>query len=436
MEIKKITFFTKQLGFSPMEHLRIMGPLKKTPIQIMLGFNDDKLNSEIISLSQLILFQRDFPQDLKLYRQVIKQAELLKKPVIYDMDDYLLGLPENHPDRQSNVYAPALLPMLEALITADAVTVSTNKLKETLLEYNRNIFVLPNYLDDAFWPLQIPKPREQKDYLTIGYMGGDSHKPDLEWIAPVLLKLSDVYSERVHFHFYGVNPPELLYQSNFVHSTPSRTYNYQEFAADFHNMDVDIFVAPLIDNLFNRCKSHIKFLEYTSLGVPGVYSRLEPYSDIVTDTENGLLATSLDEWYTQIVRLIDEPELGYKLANNAQNTIKEKWLMSKNAHLWESTYEKICELNLPQVRRKKIPFEMIQILSDQLDQFHDNLDQTNNELTKQLTEHKQAIDELKEKLTATEDEILSYALSKSWRLTRPLRMINKLLKGKINDQVG
>ena len=201
-------------------------------------------------------------------------------------------------------------------------------------------------------------------------------------------------------------------------------------------MDVDIFIAPLIDNLFNRCKSHIKFLEYTSLGVPGVYSRLEPYSDIVTDTENGLLATSLDEWYTQIVRLIDEPELGYKLANNAQNTIKEKWLMSKNAHLWMSTYEKICELNLPQERRKKIPFEMIQILSDQLDQFHDNLDQTNNELTKQLTEHKQAIDELKEKLTATEDEILSYALSKSWRLTRPLRMINKLHKGKINDQVG
>lgn len=433
MEINQITYITRQPGFSPLEHLRILGPLKKTSIKILMGLENEKLNYKTIDQGQLIIFQRDFPSDLELYRQVVNYAHQLSKPVIYDLDDHLLGLPENHPDRQSNIYAPALLPMLEALVTADAVTVSTNKLKETFLEYNRNIFVLPNFFDDAFWPFQIPKSREQKDYLTIGYMGGDSHKPDLEWIAPVLLKISNEYCERIHFHFYGVKPPELLDQSDFVHWTPIKTYNYQEFAVDFQKMDVDIFIAPLIDNLFNRCKSHIKFLEYTSLGIPGVYSRLEPYSEVVNNTENGLLATSLDEWYTQIVRLIQEPNLGYKLAENAQRTVKEKWLMSKNAHLWESTYEKICEINLPQVCRKIIPFEMIQILSDQLDRLHNSLDQTNNELTKQLTEHKQAIDVLKEKLTATEDEILSYALSKSWRLTRPLRKIKTLIKEKVND---
>lgn len=425
MEIKKITFFTKQLGFSPMEHLRIMGPLKKTPIQIMLGFNDDKLNSEIISLSQLILFQRDFPQDLKLYRQVIKQAELLKKPVIYDMDDYLLGLPENHPDRCSNI-AGALLPMLEALIKANVVTVTTEKLRETLLEFNPNIIVMPNYLDDTIWKMQAPKLRSKEDQITIGYMGGDSHSPDLEWIAPVLLRIMDKYNDKIKYHFYGIKPPSIFDGKPNIQWTPIKTYNYKQFAKDFQSLKIDIFIAPLIDNLFNRCKSPIKYFEYTSLGTSGIFSDLEPYSTVIINGVNGLLADSLDEWYSQFVRLIEEPLFGYQLAIEAQKVVSQKWLMTQNANLWQETYQSIYYLSNNATQKKTVPLGVIESISDQLDKYHESL-------LLSLSGHQHDKDILTSKLFGFENEILYYALSKSWIYTRPFRKLMNLLKGRKND---
>jgi hypothetical protein len=31
---------------------------------------------------------------------------------------------------------------------------------------------------------------------------------------------------------------------------------------------MDLLIAPLVDNPFNRCKSNIKWLEFSALGIP------------------------------------------------------------------------------------------------------------------------------------------------------------------------
>ena len=80
-------------------------------------------------------------------------------------------------------------------------------------------------------------------------------------------------------------------------------WSYKEFATYFQSQDVDIFIAPLEDNLFNRCKSSVKFLEYSCLGVPGIYSNIDPYSIVIKNNFNGLLAYTNDEWKNSLRKL-------------------------------------------------------------------------------------------------------------------------------------
>jgi glycosyltransferase involved in cell wall biosynthesis len=42
-------------------------------------------------------------------------------------------------------------------------------------------------------------------------------------------------------------------------------------------LNLNLAIAPLADNAFNRCKSHLKILEYGILGLPVIAADLEPY---------------------------------------------------------------------------------------------------------------------------------------------------------------
>ena len=42
--------------------------------------------------------------------------------------------------------------------------------------------------------------------------------------------------------------------------------------------EMDFAVAPLVKNKMNLCKSFIKYLDYSALGLPGIYSNISPYS--------------------------------------------------------------------------------------------------------------------------------------------------------------
>jgi hypothetical protein len=43
----------------------------------------------------------------------------------------------------------------------------------------------------------------------------------------------------------------------------------------------DFGIAPLVENSFNRGKSALKFLEYAALGIPGIFSNVGEYGDVV-----------------------------------------------------------------------------------------------------------------------------------------------------------
>ncbi len=452
-EIQKVVCYSLSLEMQEtLAYLRFIAPFRQAGVQIIAGLQNGQAVPERAAEGDAVLIQRQFPQRFNEYQQVVAIARQEEKVIVYDLDDLLFFLPEDHPDRILHSFAPALLPMLQALLEADVVSVSTNKLRDVLIDFNSNTVVLPNYFDDTSWHLRPPIPspgNPPQEQIVIGYMGTNSHKPDLEYIAPVLLHLMERYPQKIRLNFWGTPPPLEFHSLPQVQWTPYSLWSYPEFVEWFQIQSADIFVAPLVDNLFNRCKSPLKFFEYSALGVPGVFSRLDPYEALVRHGHNGFLAGTYEEWEDCLIHLIEDEDLRFHLATQAQATVKEKWLLSQNISQWLITFQNAIRcggkkhqeheaiLNVVTSINVQL-FEALQGLNAQITGQNQTIrelnaqiagqNQTIQGLNAQIAGQNQTIQELNAQIMQLETEILGYVLSHSWQLTRPFRAISKRLK--------
>lgn len=417
-----------------MGHLRLAAPLQQAGIKIIHGVENGEILPERVSQAEAVIFQREIVGKFDKYQAIVNLARQQGKPIIFELDDLLFSLPENHPDRQTAAYAPALLPILQALAEADLVTVSTENLRNVLLPYNSKTFVLPNYFDDELWSLRAPAAQPPDGILTIGYMGTDSHRPDLDYIQPVLLTLLERYPKKIRLHFWGAKPAaELLARPQVFWAAP-QALSYPEFAAFFQRQSADIFIAPLVDSQFNRSKSPLKFFEYSALGAPGIFSNVEPYSGLVSHGQNGLLAASLTDWETCLVRLIEDEDLRRQLALGAQQTIQKNWLLSANAWRWQAVFEHVFEAPASSAGRERAAFDFLQTVTPQISEAFDKkqenlrlLQQQAAGLAAQLAEKEKSVQALAAQLAEKESVLQSIFNSPGWKM---LSLIH-LLRSKI-----
>jgi processive 1,2-diacylglycerol beta-glucosyltransferase len=325
--------------------LRIVGPCWQGGINLIQGTNwdADRLDVALDSISEadLIVIQRDFPHWQDAYQEIMGRARALRKPVVYELDDWLLGLPEEHPDYRH--YRSTRAAMLAAIVEADGVTASTATLCEYLGRYNPRTWLLPNCLDDRLWiPRQTP-PVDNPDQIVIGYMEGTTQSHSLELIAPALTRVLQRFGDRVRLQCWGqaLLPPSLAGHLN-VARDDRRYLDYAMFAAHFSKQTPDIVLAPLRGDAFGQAKSAIKFLEYSALGAAGIYSAVTPYIEVVND-ENGVLASTVEDWERSLVELIEDPVRRRRLGQNARQTVQEHWMLSQHAHKWAQCYRTVAQ---------------------------------------------------------------------------------------------
>jgi processive 1,2-diacylglycerol beta-glucosyltransferase len=481
MDVKNVTCYSFDLSsLNSLAYLRLVGPLSRLGINVINGFENGRVDIEKVLQGDAVFIQRNFPGMYNDYRKIITLAHEEGKSIIFDLDDLLILLPDDHPAYQTFEYTTSLLPMLQALRESDLVIVSSQKLKQVLSIYNENIAVLPNYFDEHIWKVRPPIPCNMDERpIVIGFMGTDSHKPDLEYLSSSLLNVCLRYPDKVALRFWGLEPPDDLRPYSQVVSMPgfSPQNQYKDFVNYFQTQSADIFVAPLKDNLFNRCKSSVKYLDYSALGAPGVYSSLEPYLQIVVNEENGLLASSPQEWTDQLIRLIENETLRLQLAVNAQKTIQREWSLDRNAYRWQEVFNLLDMKNSPKyetvdlniirsinnqlfeitaraekkLARKETDFykkaeeqhnyiqtlqsgiaekdQAIQSLNVQID----NLEKANQSLSEQISKNIEAntslhvnLNQVASELELSRSEVVAYKQSVSWKITRPLRMIKNL----------
>jgi len=342
--------------------IRLVSPAEQAGIQLIQGteWTDQgfQVYPERLDQADGVVITRDFSRWANEYEHVIEKARSQNKFIVYEIDDLLLEIPLEHPDYDH--YSAIRCSILRAIAEADAVIGSTTPICDYLRSYNPEVYLWPNYLDGQLWriagnrPSSVENRRSQAlvptaeaqgnvtkrcSRVRIGYMGGHSHAYDLDLIIPTLEKLLNHYDDRLEMIFWGIKPPETLHRLPNVNWVPVALANYREFADYFSRQNCEIFLAPLHDNLFNRCKSNLKFLEYSAIGAAGVYSRLAPYENVVVQGVNGFLASNSQEWETNLTVLIEDSGLRARIAKNAQATVANNWLLSEHAEEWKQLYQ-------------------------------------------------------------------------------------------------
>lgn len=375
--------------------LRITAPAEMAGMRVIQGNQGPRVNFDAVDEADLVVIQRDFPRFWQDYRQIIAAARDQGKPVVYDLDDLLVEIPDHHSHRGD--YVGEMLAILYAIIDADLVTASSPYLQTYLSELNPNTRLISNYLHDGLWTFKEPEPiGGENTRVTIGYMGGQTHQADLDFICEVLIKIYKKYPDMVKFKFWGAKPPDELLELPSTEWIAINQEDYPRFTTYFSQQECDIFIAPLLDEEFNRAKSSLKFLEYAVLGAAGVYSQLPPYEDIVEHGVNGYLAKDSQDWEGLLAELIENLSLRVQIASAAQKTVKDGWLLSNNHHRMGDVYRQVLQGSLKHQRDKE------------------NL--------KRIIAHAESYQsELEEELFAASNQLSEIHNSRSWRMLKKIQ---------------
>jgi glycosyltransferase involved in cell wall biosynthesis len=115
----------------------------------------------------------------------------------------------------------------------------------------------------------------------------------------------------------------------------------------------DIVVAPLQVTDFNRCKSGIKFLEYSAAKKPGVYQDIRQYQELAKDIpiKTGFLGGTERSWYESLTKLVKDEALRKEVGENAYQHVKNNFTIQGNINLYAdyikevvSSYSKTANL--------------------------------------------------------------------------------------------
>jgi glycosyltransferase involved in cell wall biosynthesis len=251
--------------------------------------------------------------------------------MIYEIDDDLWHLDPTNPEAKL-FNQPEIRETLQRCVSvADAVTVSTERLGQVVADYNPNVFVLPNCIDQSVLAMTRPRP----EAVTVGWAGSPTHYRDF---VSVQSELTTFFRKNawVQTHFVGMNYGEVIGRPH-SRNTPWEA-NLHDYLA---RVDFDIGIAPLQYTDFNRSKSDIKFLEYAALGIPVVASNFGPYADSIEHGVTGLLAKHPHEWTRYLRQLVNDAAMRDEIGRNAREWAATRTIQA-NAWRWNAVYQTVA----------------------------------------------------------------------------------------------
>lgn len=87
----------------------------------------------------------------------------------------------------------------------------------------------------------------------------------------------------------------------------------------------DIGVMPLADTPWEQGKCSFKLIQYMACGLPVVASPVGMNLDVVRPDANGLLAVDDAQWESALERLLDDPALRLRMAEQGRRDVEERY---------------------------------------------------------------------------------------------------------------
>jgi hypothetical protein len=182
--------------------------------------------------------------------------------------------------------------------------------------------VIPNAIDDERWKGLANTPRGGAK-PRVGWAGARQHAGDLRIIEPVV----QATAAQIDWVFFGMCPPAIRAVVKEVHDMVP----VAEYPAKLAGLGLDLAVAPLEDNPFNRAKSNLKLLEYGILGIPCVASAALPYRN----SPATLPGERAQDWVHAILDLARDRDRARAQGEAMRAWVLAKWMLSGTLHLWD-----------------------------------------------------------------------------------------------------
>lgn len=278
--------------------------------------------------SHIIIYRTGYSEE---FEKLCRLAQKYNKPVYYDIDDLvidtkytdLLSYTQGLSDIEKYEYDSGVKSYGRMMSLCDSVITTTQTLKEELENYSSKVIINRNLASEELVSLSqntIKDYRQDHSKVKLGYFSGSiTHNENFEMIKPAIVQILEKYPH-VELHLVGYIdlPQDLQKYTKQIKMNPY--VDWRELPRLISQMDINL--APLVDSVFNRAKSEIKWLEAALVKVPTVASYLGSFEEMVSNDETGLLAQP-SEWYEKLEILIENPDKRQRIAEAAYRFVLE-----------------------------------------------------------------------------------------------------------------
>lgn len=268
--------------------------------------------------------------------QFIQWAQSNGSAVVADSDDAMWSIhPKNPAAKAWNSKDSHWKITDEAARLADVMTVTTEALASRYGKHGR-VEILPNAVPRAV--LNLParvKPASAE--ITLGWAGfTDTHPDDLKVVGDSVKSLVEwgVYQAAVlgdaegAARDWGLSPYA-------VESMPPVGLG-PDYYTSLTRFDVGL--VPLQDSIFNRAKSYLKALEYSSMGVPAIVSDTPAHRELARTVPLRIARTPA-EWRKHLTELAD-PTTRLQTGAEARAAVEQHHTIEGRAENWASAIER------------------------------------------------------------------------------------------------
>ncbi|RYY14228.1 MAG: glycosyltransferase, partial [Chitinophagaceae bacterium] len=240
-------------------------------------------------------------------------SKLFGSRIIYDFDD-AIWIPNTTAENKIASWFKAVWKVKYICQWAYKISAGNNYLLDYARKYNSNSFLIPTCIDAVNAHNRLKQ--HQNSEVVIGWTGSHSTLTYLDEILPVIERLSREYS----FIFMVIaNKDPRLQLSNY------RFKPWKEETEVEDLLSFDIGVMPLSPDPWSEGKCGFKLIQYLALGIPAVASPVGVNKDIIKEGNNGFLATTPDEWYIHLSKLLTDLELRKTMGHRGRQLVVENY---------------------------------------------------------------------------------------------------------------
>jgi glycosyltransferase involved in cell wall biosynthesis len=320
---------------------------------------------------------------------------------VLDKDDYW-DLPVNHIRKYEWEMRQMWYKTELSIAAADHIICTTDYLYDKIAELNQNITVIPNSINPRMKMYEQREWNINAELIRFGGLWGLTHLEDIEMMRQSFIKVDEQRDLRGRYQFIlggfamGETERNIIYvkdgKQNKIKLPPYETIwgkmeramtndysmlrgqnEYLKYLAQYSEVEtekmeekvykriwgrdlfeycegyneMDVVLAPLADNEFNRCKSQLKMIEAGYFGRPVICSEVIPYLIDGVNEENCFMVSPSRpiDFYICMRKLIKEPQSIIDMGAKLKEIVTQKYMMDEVNKTRRDLYNYLIDKN-------------------------------------------------------------------------------------------